>query len=101
MPKKGKLSIDLKYFLQSDTSTIYFQNERKTKTTLSILNGNLCSTLQILTIQIKYNGKSTIDYLEEDDFTTLFFSTHNDSCNTFESKDDSSIKLLFAKENCK
>ena len=54
-----------------------------------------------LIIQIKYNGKSAIDYLKEEDFTTLFFLTENDSCDTFESKDDSLIKLLFAKENCK
>ena len=69
--------------------------------TLSISNGKILSTLQILTIQIKYNDKSTINYLKEEDFTTLFFLTQNDSYDTFESKDDSSIKLLFAKEDCK
>ena len=54
-----------------------------------------------LASQIKYYGKSVIDYLKEEYFTTLFFLTENDSCDTFESKDDSSIKLLFAKEDCK
>ena len=68
---------------------------------LSISNGKLLLTLQILTIQIKYNGKSTIDYSKEEDFTTLFFLTQNDSYDTFESKYDNSIKLLFAKEDCK
>ena len=52
-------------------------------------------------IQIKYNGKSVIDYLKEECFVTLFSLTENDTCDTFKSKDDSSIKLLFAKENCK
>ena len=28
---------------------------------------------------------------------TLFFLTENDTCDTFKSKDDSSIKLLFCK----
>ena len=32
--QKGKLSTDLNYLLQSDTLTIFFQNERKTKMTL-------------------------------------------------------------------
>ena len=50
-----------------------------------------------MTIQIKYNGKSVINYLEEEDFTTLFSLTENDSCDTFKSKEDSSIKLLFVK----
>lgn len=54
-----------------------------------------------LIIQIKYNGKSVIDYLEEEDFMTLFFLTENNSCDTFESKEDSSIKLPFAKDNYK
>jgi len=42
-----------------------------------------------------------MNYLGGEDFTTLFFLTQNDSCDTFESKDDSLIKLLFAKEDCK
>ena len=54
-----------------------------------------------LMIQIKYNGKSVINYLKEEDFMTLFSLTENDTCNTFKSEDDSSIKLLFAKENYK
>ena len=31
----------------------------------------------------------------------LFSLTENDTCDTFKSKDDSLIKLLFVKENCK
>ena len=54
-----------------------------------------------LMIQIKYNSKSVIDYLKEEDFTTLFSLTENDTYDTFKSKDNSLIKLLFAKENCK
>ena len=50
---------------------------------------------------MKYNGKSVIDYLKEEDFMTLFSLTENDTCDTFKSKDDNSIKLLFVKENCK
>jgi len=65
------------------------------------LNLKLLSTLEILMIQIKYNGKKVIDYVKEECFVTLFFSTENDTFDTFKSKDDSSIKLLFAKENCK
>ena len=37
--QKGKLSTNLNYFLQNNISTISFQNERKTKMTLSISNG--------------------------------------------------------------
>ena len=47
--------------------------------------------------QIKHTRKSVIDYLKEEDFTTLFFLTEKNSCDTFKSKDDSLIKLLFAK----
>lgn len=57
--------------------------------------------LEILLIQIKYNGKSVIDCQKEEDFMALFSLTKNDTCNTFKSKDNSSTKLLFAKENCK
>lgn len=52
-------------------------------------------------IQIKYNSKSVVDYIKEEDYTALFSLTENDTCDTFKSKDDSSIKLLFVKENCK
>ena len=93
--QKGKLSIDLNYFLQSDISTISFQNERKTKRHFLISNRKLLSALQILTIQIKYMTKSTINHLEEEDFTTLFFLTQNDSYDTFCIKTVVWFKLLF------
>ena len=48
-------------------------------------------------IQIKYNGKSVIDYIKEEEFTTLFSLIENDTCDTSESKDDSLIKLLLCK----
>ena len=48
-------------------------------------------------IQIKYNGKSAINYLKEEFFMALFFLTENNTCNTFKSKDDNSIKLLLNK----
>lgn len=34
-------------------------------------------------IQIKYNGKSVIDYLKEEYFVILLFLTENDTCETF------------------
>jgi len=50
--------------------------------TLSISNGKLILTLQILTIQIKYNDKRIIDYPKEEVFTKIFFSTQNDGYDT-------------------
>jgi len=63
----------------------------------AIFKLKLLSTLEILLIQIKYNGKNVIDYQQEEDF----YLTENDACDTFKSTYNSSIKLLFAKENYK
>ena len=46
-------------------------------------------------IQIKYNSKSVIDYLKEEDFMTLFSLNENDTCDTFKLEDENLIKLLF------
>jgi len=69
--------------------------------TLCDFEFKLLSTLEILMIQIKYNGKSVIDCLKEEFFVILFFLNKNDTCDTFKSKYDNSIKLLFTKDNCK
>ena len=100
---KIKQSIDLNYIFSKVTIlTIFFSKMKvKPRRHFAILNLKLLSTLEILMIQIKYNGKSVIDYLKEEFFVTLFFLIEKDTCDTFKSKDDSSIKLLFAKDNCK
>ena len=90
-------------FFQSDNTNNFLFKKTKVKPRrhFAISNSKLLSTLEILMIQIKYNGKSEIDCLKEECFVILFFLTENDTCDTFKSKDDSSIKLLFAHENCK
>ena len=72
--QKRKLSTDLNYFLSKQHfEQFLFKTKGRLRWHFSILNWKLFSTLQILITQINYNDKITINYLEEEDFTTLFF----------------------------
>ncbi len=97
---KIMLSTDLNYFSFKATilTSFFSKNERKTKTTLCDFE-----------FKIAYDTWNTINsnQIQWKNCNRLwkrgrFFSLmENDTCDTFKSKDDSSIKLLFAKENCK
>ena len=43
-------------------------------------------------IQVKYNGKSVINYLKEECLVTLFFLIENDTCDTFNQRREETNK---------
>ena len=99
---KRKLSTDPNYpFSKRHFINFFSETKGRLRSRFQFRLENYFQHFKELTIQIKYNGKSVINYQKEEDSTTLFSFTENDTCDTFKPKDNSSIKLLFAKENCK
>lgn len=96
--KNAKYRSELFFFQSDSTNNFFSKNERKTKMTLCDFE-----------FKISFDTRNTINsnqiQLQKCNRLSkkgrLFSLTENDSCDTFKSKDDSSIKLLFGKENCK
>ena len=99
--QKGKLSTDLNYFLQSDTLTISFQNKRKTKMTLFDFESKIAFDIwNTNNFKIKYKWQKYNQLSRRGILYDTLFLIQNDDYDTC-IKDDSSIRLLLTKEDCK